>query len=261
MKICPICDLNMEGIFNHKVLNKYNVNYFQCYECELIQTEKQYWVEEAYTSAITIADTGLTKRNISLAAQLAIYLLGQKRHRGVFLDYAGGYGMLTRIMRDYGFNYFWHDEFCQNLLALGFEKEPDKNYDIISAFEVLEHLEDPLEFFNKIFKDFGAQQIIFSTVLYQGPKAPDLDWWYYAFHSGQHVSFFSKKTLSVIASKLNVNYYNLNGFQIFSKEKIRFEYLTKNLLKFSIFLSALIPFFLTSKTMDDHNENIKKYSK
>ena len=40
-----------------------------------------------------------------------------------YLDVDGGYGMLTRLMRDYGFHFYWTDPYCQNILARGFEVE------------------------------------------------------------------------------------------------------------------------------------------
>ncbi len=40
-----------------------------------------------------------------------------------FLDYAGGYGVFTRLMRDIGFDFYWHDPYTQNLFANGFEKD------------------------------------------------------------------------------------------------------------------------------------------
>jgi hypothetical protein len=46
-------------------------------------------------------------RNISIAKKLAgiLYFMDKRRGRGKYLDVAGGHGMLTRIMRDYGFDF------------------------------------------------------------------------------------------------------------------------------------------------------------
>jgi len=35
---------------------------------------------------------------------------------GIFLDYAAGYGLFVRLMRDAGYNFRWSDLYCQNLL-------------------------------------------------------------------------------------------------------------------------------------------------
>jgi hypothetical protein len=38
-----------------------------------------------------------------------------------FIDYGGGYGLFVRLMRDAGFDYYWFDKFCDNVLSKGFE--------------------------------------------------------------------------------------------------------------------------------------------
>ena len=90
-----------------KNIKKYDVSYFQCQQCWLLQTEEPYWLDEAYTSAIIIVDTGLTQRNISIASKLAVLIYFKFESTSTYLDIAGGYGMLWRLMRDYGFDFFW----------------------------------------------------------------------------------------------------------------------------------------------------------
>ncbi len=46
-------------LFTAKVLGKYDVQYYQCVITGFIQTEEPYWLEEAYSSAITKLDIGL----------------------------------------------------------------------------------------------------------------------------------------------------------------------------------------------------------
>jgi Nif-specific regulatory protein len=40
---------------------------------------------------------------------------------GTVVDCAGGYGILVRLLRDYGVNALWSDPYCENVLAKGFE--------------------------------------------------------------------------------------------------------------------------------------------
>ena len=62
---CLICNHEIKKIFNTDVLNKYKVDYFQCLNCNFIQTEKPYWLDEAYSDAITKLDIGIIYRNIN----------------------------------------------------------------------------------------------------------------------------------------------------------------------------------------------------
>ena len=70
-----------------------------------------------------VADTGLVMRNLDIAKKLATLLYFGFDPRARYVDVAGGYGMLTRLMRDDGFDFHWDDKFCANLLARGFEAD------------------------------------------------------------------------------------------------------------------------------------------
>jgi len=110
---CRLCNFNSSKIFSATILNKYSIEYFSCPNCQLIQTEYPYWLEEAYNNPINDNDTGLLDRNIKFAEKVKaiLYFFYDKNAR--FLDYAGGYGVFTRLMRDIGFNFFQHLTFTE----------------------------------------------------------------------------------------------------------------------------------------------------
>ena len=103
--ICPVCSSERKPIFKATLLNKYNVSYCACEVCGLIQTEEPYWLDEAYDDAIALTDTGLVQRNIMLASKTAAALYFSLNIKGKCLDIAGGYGMLVRLMREFGFDF------------------------------------------------------------------------------------------------------------------------------------------------------------
>ena len=229
----------MELLFQHKVLSKYDVEYFICSHCHLIQTEEPYWLEEAYKSAISALDTGILHRNIRTRRFLEplIELLGLGQ--GTFADIGGGYGTLTRLMRDIGYNCNTHDIFCENIFAKGFEAKPDAPYDALLSFEVMEHLYNPVTFLQEEFLRKSTKTVILSTQTYN--NIPGEDWWYYAFHSGQHISFFHKKTLRLLAEKIGCQYYGINNsIHLITDRKIG--YLQKYFIghKLSFWLFAIV---------------------
>ena len=63
---CKICGENSPKIFEKKVLVKYEVSYHQCSNCQFVQTEESFWLDEAYKSAITSLDIGILLRNTFL---------------------------------------------------------------------------------------------------------------------------------------------------------------------------------------------------
>ena len=190
---CTICNTNSQFIFNATVLNRNQVKYYLCPNCGYIQTEEPYWSEEAYNNAIVSADTGIMIRNNQLneiaSTVIDKFFDGNKK----FLDYGGGYGILTRQMRDLGFDYYWYDRYAENLVARGFEYDNQK-IELITAFEVFEHLNKPLEEISNMIKI--SKNILFSTETYNENYIPKPnEWWYYSLETGQHISFYSLKTI------------------------------------------------------------------
>ena len=215
---CPICSEVMQPLFHKKMLGRYHVAYYRCPKCELLKTEEPYWLDEAYSNAIADTDVGLVARNVAMRANLPRILYFLFNPNGCFLDYAGGYGMLCRMMRDAGFDFYWQDKHCYNLLAKGCELPPIlKNIEAVTAFEVLEHLSNPSTFVEEIFSKYNPQALIITTTLYKG-EPPDQDWWYYSFETGQHISFFTRKSLSALCQRFGLFLYSIGGIHIFSKK-------------------------------------------
>jgi hypothetical protein len=200
---CNVCEKDSRPVFTAKVLRKYDVQYFQCPHCEFVQTEEPHWLAEAYQSSITIADTGILVRNQQYAKLTAVLLYALYGKDVRCLDFAGGYGIFTRMMRDIGFEFLWSDKYTPNLLARGFEYRPGAGIDVVTAFESFEHLPNPKNDIAELLKI--SKNLIFSTLLLPRPLPSPEQWWYYVLDHGQHVSFFSKKSMTVIAQQFGLN--------------------------------------------------------
>jgi hypothetical protein len=189
---------DVEKIFTARLLGKHEVQFFRCKETGFIQTEKPYWLEEAYKSPMNLCDTGVLTRNAYFSGVLRAFFGSFFTSGDRFLDYAGGYGVLMRMMRDMGFDYFWWDPYTQNVVARGFEGRGDwAPYAAVSAIEVFEHLSQPREDVRKIL-DF-APNVLMSTVLVPEPWPQPGAWWYYGLDHGQHVSFYTVAALDYIS--------------------------------------------------------------
>lgn len=216
---CKICDQEMEELFTHKILKKYDVRYYSCKHCGYMCTEEPYWLEEAYESALTCLDTGVMKRNIEYSRIVSFVIHKYFDIHGKFVDYAGGYGILTRLMRDIGYDFYWKDKYAPNLVAQGFEWDGKGEIEGITSMEALEHFVKPLHELEQMLQ--MTKTIIFSTELIPNEKPPKPDeWWYYVFESGQHISFYSLKTLQYIAKKYKLKYYSCLGLHILTDKKM-----------------------------------------
>lgn len=219
---CKVCGRLAKPVFSGHLL-QYDVQYFYCNYCGFLFTEEPYWMEDAYKEPINITDTGILHRNLSLSkiASVVIFFLFKKH--GKFLDYAGGYGIFVRLMRDIGFDFYWHDKFSSNLFARSFDCNINQVTDIelVTCFEAFEHFVNPVEEIKTLLK--VSDNILFSTRLLPEPPPKPEEWWYYGLDHGQHISFYSVNTLKYIANKFSLNFYS-NGISthLFLGKKINF---------------------------------------
>jgi len=250
IKKCNICDSSTIFVFENKILNKYNIKYYKCNSCSLLQTEDPFWLQEAYSNPLTVSyDTGYLFRNIYLSKIISrlLYYLFDKN--GKYVDFGGGYGVFTRLMRDLGFDFYWKDEYSTNIFSPGFEIDNHLNINItgVTAFEVAEHLKNFNDLFDYVFRICNAKLLIFSTRLY-GNSIPPKSWSYYSFEAGAHISFYNKNTFNWIAAKNNMYFYtNNSSLHIFSTTRI-------NKLFLSFFWSKLgsyLPISIKSKHIED----------
>ena len=256
---CKICNHKIKNIFTAKILNKYDVKYYYCDHCGFLQTEEPYWLKEAYSNSISITDTGIMSRNIGSSKITAVVLYFLFKKFGKFLDYGGGYGIFTRLMRDIGFDFYWHDPHSTNLLARGFEIiSKNCKYELVTAFEVFEHFAEPIKEIESMLQFSGS--ILFLTELSPSTLPKPGEWWYYALESGQHISFYSYRTLKYIAQKYNMNLCsNSKNYHLFTKNRKINNKLFSLLLKFRRFgLFFYVKKMMKSLTVDDMNFLISK---
>lgn len=214
---CPICSSKAYKAYESKIMDKYTAEYFFCEKCAYLFISKPNWLEKAYENSITLEDTGILYRNNIISHKLA-RILFTYFNNGKYLDFAAGTGLMTRLMRDIGFDFSWYDKYTENFFAKGFEGDFSKKYEVVTAFEVFEHLENPLEEIENMLA--LTSTIIFSTRVLPDNIPKPTDWDYYGLSHGQHISFYSFTTLNTIANKYGLNYYNILDLHIITDKTI-----------------------------------------
>jgi hypothetical protein len=249
---CNICADTTREIFTAKILKKHKVRYYLCSSCNFLQTENPFWFKEAYESPISRADTGILKRNQLFADRSSAIIFSFYDKHKKFLDFAGGYGIFVRMMRDKGFDFYWDDPFADNLFANGFEYKKQNNIELITALECFEHFWDPVSEMEKMLK--VSKNIIFSTRLFDNLPPDPNEWWYYSLDSGQHISFYSVKTLKHLAKRFNLHLCtNKKDFHMFCQNK-QSNLWFKSILKLAdTGVTDLLEMRLKSFTDSDHN--------
>lgn len=207
---CKICGGESSAYAETTVRRAFPTSVFRCKECGFIFFHPITWLKEAYENVLN-QDVGYIWRNLQTSQFLDRYLLFSKCEKDYFCDYGGGYGMLVRLMRDKGFRFHWYDPLAKNLFATCCEAVPKffAPYRAVTAIEVFEHLPDPLTTVIEIAK-LGSQ-ILFTTELVPEPYPNLKEWWYFGPGNGQHVSFYSRRSLELLAEGLQLSYFELGS--------------------------------------------------
>lgn len=199
---CRVCGAASPRVYSGRVLG-HDVDYHDCSACGYFQTETPHWLEQAYSAAINDVDTGILWRNQRNLRRVVMTLAAFGQLQGRVVDHAGGYGILVRLLRDAGVDARWQDKYCANLVARGFEAD-DSPCDLLTAFEVFEHFEQPLEELRSMLT--RAPLVLLSTELVPTVAPPAPDWWYLGATHGQHIGFFRSRTLAWMAQALGVHH-------------------------------------------------------
>ncbi len=219
MNPCRVCGTQTIHRFDAELLGRHRVGFHECPACGFLQTDEPHWLAEAYAESINLQDTGLVARNMAFAEEAAVLLYCFFDRGGKFVDWAGGYGLFTRLMRDIGFDFRSYDPNTTNLLAKGFEASPDeRGVELLTSFESLEHFPRPAEELERMLA--VSRNLLFSTVLLPSPTPTPGDWWYYGLEHGQHVSFYSRRTLEQLASRHGLRLYGWGPLHLLTEKRI-----------------------------------------
>ena len=202
MSRCKICESPAREHARKRILGKYEGIYLRCDACGFVWVDAPHWLEEAYSRAITALDTGIVTRNLWLR-DVALALLGtQLRDVRHILDHGGGTGLFVRLLRDAGHDAWWWDAHCDNLLARGYEAESGATFDMVTAFEVVEHFVEPMPELLALRE--RAPRLLISTELQPSDPAALMGWHYLAPEAGQHIGFFTRRSLEMVAERLSL---------------------------------------------------------
>jgi hypothetical protein len=196
---CLICEKPAAPLAQATVLGRHRVQYYRCTSCGFTQTEKPYWLAEAYTTGMSDLDIGPVNRCLECSEMTRALLMTCFNFRASFVDYGAGYGIFVRRMRDLGFDFRAYDKYPSNIFAKGFEAEAGKRYELLTAFEVFEHVPNPIEDLQAMLQ--FAPNIFLSTQLMPAHMPKPGEWWYYVLGHGQHISLHTHRSLSVLAER------------------------------------------------------------
>ncbi len=191
------CDASVPPLEPANLLIAYN----RCPHCELVFTSAfDAWsVAEfqanIYNEGYDQIDPDYAGKRPEANLTWMEWLFSANKHRLRFLDYGGGNGYLAALMRNAGFT----DSQSYDPLVAGQATLPTSVFDVISCFEVLEHLPDPRASIGELCRLAGGTGVILFSTLSQPPDFLEKGvFWRYAAPRNGHISLYSWVTLKEV---------------------------------------------------------------
>lgn len=189
------------------------VHYHRCPSCGLVFTphtdgwSPQKLKAAIYNEAYAVADPDVGGKRAAKAISLLKRLFGKRLEGLRMLGFGQGEAALVRLAQGRGLtDITGHDPFFSRVPL-----PPGGDFDLVLAFEVLEHFHDPSEFFSKTATLIGDEGgILFSTLLQpENIETMGAGWWYAAPRNG-HVCLHTQKSLSLLCGRHGLKLKSLN---------------------------------------------------
>ena len=199
-ELCAVCSGSTKFLFSYEVRGEHHASLRECLNCRFTYIANPHWLDESFSSELNDLDIGSVDRCLVLADFVEVLIRSMKSSKSRFLDWGGGYGLLSRIMRDRGLDFVSHDIYTRPLFVESSSNLNSETFELITMSEVALHLVDPVPVLTKIME--STDILVFTVVI--APEVVPNDWWYLMPDTGQHVAIYHEETLQALAEKLSV---------------------------------------------------------
>ncbi len=189
--------------------------YYRCTDCGLMfasqldSWQPQDFSQHIYNAQYIEVDPDYIHERPWANAQMLLNLLGNQLNTFppktfALLDFGAGSGLLAQHLRSRGLLADSEDPYSQ-LALTAYAAPPSARYDMVCAFEVIEHSPTPLQTLAQIKARLKPGGCALISTLLQPDNIATLgcDWWYCAPRNG-HISLFSARSLEIALSKAGV---------------------------------------------------------
>lgn len=211
--LCKICHSKTITITDHKS----SQIYYKCEECGFIYLDES-WIIDATKEHSHYAKHNNTFECLGYVQMfekfISTFISPLKKEIKTALDFGCGEGVvLAKLLDNEGFKTDFYDLFFYQTKVY-----ENKKYDLITSTEVFEHLKDPLFYFELLKEHLNHNGYLIIMTKFP-PQSDDefLKWWYR--RDITHISFFSKKSFEIIASRFNFKIINTNDQDVIVFQK------------------------------------------
>ena len=193
---CSLCQSDKTSHFHKEESRQFLI----CLNCEYVFVPKIYHLseDEEKLRYDTHINDPKDIRYRQFLSQLSEPLLKKISDNSFGLDFGSGPGpTLSLMLEDYGHQVALFDKFYAKDTSVF-----NRKYDFITATEVIEHLSNPLTEISRLIKclNDGGYLAVMTQIL---TSKINFSNWYYK-NDPSHIGFFSKKTLSYLASNFDL---------------------------------------------------------
>ena len=208
---CPLCKKTNSSKFYKEKFREY----LRCLSCDFVFVPTMYHLSDAEEKSRydTHNNDPNDHRYRHFLSQLLVPLLERIQQKSNGLDFGSGPGpTLSLMLEECGHSVDLYDKFYANDISV-FEKK----YDFITATEVVEHLSEPMAEISRLIEMLNNQGHLAVMTQILTPQI-DFSSWYYK-NDPSHIGFFTKKSLSFLASYLNIEVYFISERVVFFQKK------------------------------------------
>jgi len=198
MPPCKICSSKTKTIFDQQ----YNQNYYYCPCCEFIFLDERKIISPEQEKALyefhnnSPDNQGYVNMFQDFIAQA---ISPYKSQINTALDFGSGPGpVLAKLLQQEGFDVDIYDKHFAPEKVYA-----NKKYDLITATEVFEHLQEPMETLKLLKSLLNPNGILAIMTLFHNNNEEDFKKWWYRRDS-THICFYTPKTFQVMGDKLGL---------------------------------------------------------
>jgi 2-polyprenyl-3-methyl-5-hydroxy-6-metoxy-1,4-benzoquinol methylase len=213
---CPVC----KSVKKRKYVVKYNIPIVTCEKCDLTYATRQprnfddVYSQDDYLEKSILSYDKNRKYRIKRFGLERIKILKNYKKKGKLLDFGCGTGWFLEGAKDHfeSFGVEYSDSIRKWLLEKFNIKTfktlnsiKSEKFDIITAFDVIEHVPDPLDLLNNLKKKLKKNGII----LIYTPNFDSLGFNYLGLNNNllcppNHLFYFNKKSFDFMCKKINL---------------------------------------------------------
>ena len=185
-----------------------------CFSPEIATWKLDDFNKMIYNEQYVIVDPDYIETRPRANAANLISMFGHHAKSIRHLDYGGGSGLLAKILKDSK----WESVSYDPLVDTDASIDQLGKFDLITAFEVFEHVPDVQKLMENLRSLLSPNGIIlFSTLISDDDIQINkkLSWWYASPRNG-HISLFSRKSLTILAQNYGLKLFSFSaGFHAF----------------------------------------------